>query len=59
MFLQVVDIRDRKDVGVLMENTTTDSGLIETWAKIKEIVTRYTKRRQWLGEDERRGDETP
>ena len=59
MFLRAVDIRDRKDLGVLMENTTTDSGLVETWAEVKEIVTRYNKRRQWLGEDERKGDKTP
>jgi hypothetical protein len=53
-----VDIRDRKDLGVLMENTTTDSGLMETWTEVKEIVIRYNKRRQWLGEDKRKDVET-
>ena len=27
MFLRVVDVRDRKDLGVLLEDTTTESGL--------------------------------
>jgi hypothetical protein len=30
MFLGAVDIRDRKDLGVLLEDTTTESGLTET-----------------------------
>jgi hypothetical protein len=59
MFLRAMDMRDRKDLGVLMENTTTDSGLVETWTEVKEIVARYNKRKQWLGEDERKGVEMP
>ena len=59
MFLRAMDMRDRKDLGVLMETTTTDSGLVETWTEVKKIVARYNKRKQWLGEDGRKGVETP
>ena len=31
MFLRAVDVRDRKDLGVLLKDTTTESGLTETW----------------------------
>jgi hypothetical protein len=44
MFLQAVDIQDRKDLGVLLKDTTTESGLTETWENVREIVVRYTKR---------------
>jgi hypothetical protein len=44
MFLQAVDIQDRKDLGLLLEDTTTESGLSETWENVRDIVVRYTKR---------------
>ena len=43
MFLRAVDVRDRKDLGVLLEDTTTESGLTETWESVRDIVARYTK----------------
>ena len=30
MFLKVVDVRDRKDLGVLLVDTTTEGGLTNT-----------------------------
>ena len=57
MFLRAVDIRDRKDLGVLLEDTTTESGLTETWGSVREIVARYTKRGQWLANEEKRVSE--
>jgi hypothetical protein len=54
-----MDMRDRKDLGILMENTTTNSGLVETWVEVEEIVAHYNKRRRWLGENERKGVEMP
>ena len=38
MFLRVVDVRDRKDLGVILEDTTTKSGLTETWESVRDIV---------------------
>jgi hypothetical protein len=51
MFLRAVDARDRKDLGVLLEDTTTESGLTSKWETLKSIVVRFTKRRQWLGNE--------
>ena len=57
MFLRAVDVRDRKDLGVLLEDTTTESGLTETWESVRDIVARYTKRGQWLANEEKRVSE--
>jgi hypothetical protein len=38
MFLRAVDIQDRKDLGVLLEDTTTESGLTEIWGNMRNIV---------------------
>ena len=57
MFLQAVDVRDRKDLGVLLEDTTIKSGLTNTWENVRNIVTEYTTRGQWLGHEERRTTE--
>ena len=54
MFLRAVDVRDRKDLGVFLEDTTTESGLTETWESVRDIVARYTKRGQWLTNEEKR-----
>ena len=54
MFLRAVDVRDRKGLGVLLEDTTTESGLTETWENVWDIVARYTKRGQWLANEEKR-----
>ena len=52
MFLCAVDIRDRKDLGVLLEDTITESGLTETWENVRDIVVRYTKRGNCYGHDQ-------
>ena len=57
MFLRAVDIGDRKDLGVLLEDKTTESGLTETWENVWDIVAQYTKRGQWLANEEKRVSE--
>ena len=32
------DDRDRKDLGVLLEDTNTETGLIDTWENVQDIV---------------------
>ena len=54
MFLRAVDIRNRKDLGVLLEDMSTESGLTEAWENVQDIVTRYTKRGQCLANEENR-----
>ena len=38
MFLRAVDIRDWKDLGMLLEDTTTECGLTNTWENVWDIV---------------------
>jgi SOS response regulatory protein OraA/RecX len=52
MLLCAVDARDCQDLGVLLDDTTTESGLTSKWETIKSIVARFTKRRQWLENEE-------
>ena len=54
MFLRALDVPDRKDLGVLLEDTTTESGFTEAWENVRDIVARYTKRGQWLANEEKR-----
>ena len=58
MFLRAVDVRDRKDLGVRLEDTTTESGVTETWESVRDIVARYAKRGQWLANEEKRVSRT-
>ena len=58
MFLRAMDVQDRKDLGVLLEDTITESGLTDTWEKVRDIVARYTKWGQWLANEEKRVSET-
>ena len=44
VFLRAVEVRDKKDVGVLLEDTTTENDLTDTWENVWDIVARYTKR---------------
>ena len=48
MFLRAVDSRDRHDLGILLEDVTTESGLKEEWDVVRSNVSRFTKRKQWL-----------
>ena len=52
-----MDVRDWKDLGVLLEDTTIESGLTNTWENVWDIIARYTKRGQWLGNEEKRVSE--
>ena len=38
MFLRAVDIRDRKDLGVLLEDTTMESGFTEAWENVRGMT---------------------
>jgi hypothetical protein len=57
LFLHAVDVRDQYELGTLLEDVTTDSGLTDDWETVKTGVTRFTKRRQWLAGEEKRNAE--
>ena len=52
MFLRAVDAQDRKDLGVLLDDTITKIGLTNIWENVQDIVSQYTKMAQWLGDQE-------
>jgi hypothetical protein len=43
LFLRAVDVRDQYELGTLLEDFTTDSGLTDDWETVKRAVTRLTK----------------
>jgi hypothetical protein len=57
LFLRAVDVRDQYELGTLLEDVTTDSGLTDDWETVKRGVMRFTKRRQWLAGEETRNAE--
>ena len=57
MFLRFVDVQDRNDLGVLVEDTTTETGLTDTWENVRDIVAQYTERGQWLANEQKRASE--
>ena len=52
MFVRVVDVQDRKDLGVLLDDTITKIGHTNIWENVRDIVVQYTKMAQWLGDQE-------
>jgi hypothetical protein len=54
IFLRVVDARDRHDLETLLENVTTESRLTNTRDNVRTNVTHFTKRKQWLGDEEKK-----
>ena len=51
MFVKAVDVRDREQVGLLLE---IDDGLTTDWAVVKRVCSRFDKRREWGDEEIRR-----
>ena len=45
LFIKSVDVRDRKQVGLLLE---TEDGLTADWAVVKRVCGRFDKRREWV-----------
>ena len=54
MLLWALDVRDRHDLGILLEDITTKSGLIEEWDNVRSNMSRFTKREYWLGNEEKK-----
>ena len=54
MFVRAMDIRDRHDLGMLLEDETMESGLTGEWDYVRNSVAQFTKRKQWLGSEEKK-----
>ena len=53
MFLHVVYVPHRHDLIMMLEDVTTKSGLTDKWEDVKSSVAQFTKRKQWLGSEEK------
>ena len=47
-FLKVVDMKDRRELGTLLEDDTQANGLVADWTTVKRACNRLDKRRQWV-----------
>ena len=58
MFLWAVDVRDRHDLGILLEDVSMESGLTKEWNDVRSNVSRFMKRKQWIGNEEKKTPES-
>ena len=54
MFLQAVDVWDRHNLRILLEDITIETALTEEWDDVRSNVSRFTKRKQWLRNEEKK-----
>ena len=47
-FLKEVDMKDRRELGTLLEDDTQANGLLADWTTVKLACNKLSKRRQWL-----------
>ena len=47
-FLKAVDMKDRRELGTLLEDDTEVNGLVTNWTAVKVACNKLNKRRQWL-----------
>ena len=47
-FLKAVDMKDRRELGTLLEDDTEVNGLVTNWTAVKVACKKLNKRRQWL-----------
>jgi hypothetical protein len=59
LFLQAVDIRDRKDLGLLLKDLEGANGLVKDWEQVKTACNRLSKHHVWLGESSMVREEDP
>jgi hypothetical protein len=50
LFLKVVDTKDRRELGSLLEDEAQPNVLVADWAAVKKACNRLDKCRQWLEE---------
>ena len=49
-FLKAVDMKDRRELGTLLEDDTQANGLLANWVAVKQVCNKIDKRRRWLEE---------
>ena len=54
-FLKAVDMKDRRELGTLLEDDTQANGLVADWVAVKRACNRLDKRRQWVDDTDLAG----
>ena len=57
-FLKAVDMKDRRELGTLLEDDTQANGLVADWIAVKRACNRLDKRRQWVDDTDLTGSTT-
>ena len=57
LFLQATNIKDRKDLGILLEDQNNPSGLTDDWEEVKRACVHFSKRKVWFMELPERSEE--
>ena len=57
LFLQATNIKDMKDLGMLLEDHNSPSGLTEDWEEVKRAYDNFSKRKLWFMELLERNEE--
>ena len=57
-FLKSVDMKDRRELGTLLEDDTKANGLVADWIVVKWTCNRLDKRRQWVDDTDLTGSST-
>ena len=52
LFLKAVDAKDRRELGIFLEDETQPNGFVADWAAVKKACNHFDKRRQWQEEAE-------
>ena len=47
-FLKAMDMKDRRELGTLLEDDTQANGLVADWVAVKQACNKIDKRHQWL-----------
>ena len=47
-FLKVVEVKDRRELGTLLEDDTQENRLVADWVAVKRACNRLDKHRQWV-----------
>ena len=57
LFLQATNIKDMKDLGILLEDQNNPSGLTDDWEEVKRACAHFSKRKLWFMELLERNEE--
>ena len=54
-FLKAVDVKDRRELGCLLEDEAQPNGLITDWVEVRRACERFDKRCRWLDDSDMAG----